>query len=122
TRDERLRVRRDGDAGGAHPGRLARVAPEGGMTGRLEGAAEDEGCRVGACLGRGLAETGHDAAAHAAGRARHDDLRHRRPVRYFARPYWRRTPRSFSRFASPMRHMGNRNSGSTIPAIAIASL
>src|SRR5438046_8005351 len=41
---------------------------------------------------------------------------------YFTSPYCLRTARSVSRFASLMRHIGSRNSGSIIPAIAIASL
>jgi hypothetical protein len=41
---------------------------------------------------------------------------------YLTSAYCRRIPRSVSRLASPIRHIGSRNSGSSMPAIAIASL
>src|SRR5262249_56721441 len=42
--------------------------------------------------------------------------------RYLIRPYGLRIARSFSRLASLIRHIGRRNSGSSMPAIANASL
>src|SRR5262249_61878907 len=42
--------------------------------------------------------------------------------RYLIRPYGLRIARSFSRLASLIRHIGSRNSGSSMPAHALPSL
>ena len=102
------------------------------MAGRLQRGAD---AQVG-----GLAGERDDARAHPTGGAGDDELdrihrrgapapdgrrinRHRNAATgYLTSEYCRRIPRSVSRFASLIRHIGRRNSGSSMPAIAIASL
>ena len=96
-------------------GDLPGVAPEGGVTGPLEGAGHPELCRV--------SSEGDDPPAHPPGRAGDDQLDHG-PVassQAFRTPAWTSAWRSFSRFAGVMGHIGSRHSARIIPSIAMAS-
>ena len=127
-------------------GQLAGVPPERGVSGRLQRGDHPQPRRLG---GEGDDAAAH--AAGGAGDHEGDGMgrrggrridRHRRVegVRwrgadapgstvivaplpgYLTSAYCRRIERSVSRLASLMRHIGSRNSGSSIPAMAIASL
>src|SRR5213593_215145 len=129
ARDLGRGVRADAHAGLADARQLSGVPPEGGVARRLERGDEPEVGHVG--------EAGDDPIAHPSGSARDNDIRRRGATTpdvrgwlpadsahgcYLIRPYGLRMARSFSRLASLIRHIGRRNSGSIMPAIAIASL
>ena len=114
------------------PASLAGVAAERGMAGRLQRGAD---AQVGVTRGpaprcampiRPAAPATTSSSVHRRGAPAPDGRRinrHRNAATgYLTSAYCRRIPRSVSRFASLIRHIGSRNSGSSMPAIAIASL
>ena len=112
AREGGARIRRERNIEAADTRRFAGVGAERGMS---RGFERGRDLQIGVAL-----QTRDDAGPHPARGAGDDDVGHGGD--YFTRPYDSRIARSFWRFASPIRHIGSRNSGSSMPVIAIASL